>query len=68
MRLIVIFLVFLRFSASCNPSEDISDVQCRVQTIDKAMSSDFRTKASEEGVRIVNINLRIGNDTYHPLE
>ena len=68
MALIVAFVVFLYFSASCNAGEDNSEVQCKVQTIGKAISSEFRAKASEEGVRIVYINLRAGNDTYHPLE
>ncbi|XP_044168822.1 uncharacterized protein LOC122953044 isoform X2 [Acropora millepora] len=68
MALIVALVVFLYFSASCNAGEDNSEVQCKVQTIGKAISSEFRAKASEEGVRIVYINLRAGNDTYHPLE
>ena len=68
MALIVALVVFLYVSASCNAGEDNSEVQCKVQTIGKAISSEFRAKASEEGVRIVYINLRAGNDTYHPLE
>lgn len=67
MALIVALVVFLYFSASCNAGEDNSEVQCKVQTIGKAISSEFRAKASEEGVRIVYINLRADNDTYHPL-
>ena len=44
------------------------DADCRLIPTLKEISSEFRLKASEKGVRMVYLNLKIGNDSYHPLE
>ena len=44
------------------------DVDCRLLPIGKDISADFRLKASGKGVKMVYLNLKIGNDSYHPLE
>lgn len=45
-----------------------NEVECRLLPIKNDISSEFRLKASEKGVRLVYLNLKIGNDSYHPLE
>ena len=45
-----------------------NQVQCKLLPTQTDISSEFRQKASEKGVRLVFLNLKIGNDSYHPLE
>ena len=46
-----------------------NEVGCRLLPTTNDISSIFRLKASEIGVRLVYLNLKIGNDSlYHPLE
>ena len=44
------------------------DVDCRLLPTGKDISADFHLKASGKGVKMVYLNLKIGNDSYHPLE
>ena len=41
---------------------------CKVLPVGGNVESEFRLKASEKGVRIVYLNLKIGNNSYSPLE
>jgi len=52
------------------PQQDCSNVRCRLLPVKGDISSEFSSKASEKGVRLVYLNcdLEIGNNTYHPLE
>ena len=45
-----------------------NEVECKLLPTQKDISSQFGLKASEKGVRMVYLNLKIGNDSYHPLE
>ena len=45
-----------------------NEAGCRLLPTQNDISSEFRLKASEKGVRLVYLNLKIGNDSYHPLE
>ena len=44
------------------------DVDCRLLPTDKDISTEFRPQASGERVKMVYLNLKIGNGSYHPLE
>ena len=44
------------------------DVDCRLLPTGKDISADFHLKASGKGVKMVYLNLKIGNDSYHPLK
>ena len=44
------------------------DVDCRLLPTDKDISTEFRLQASGERVKMVYLNLKIGNGSYHPLE
>ena len=41
---------------------------CKVLPVGENIASEFRPKASEEGVRLIYLNLKIGNNSYNPLE
>ena len=50
-------------------AENCSETQCLLLPVeDDQVASEFRLKASEKGVRLVYINLVIGNASYDPLE
>ena len=44
------------------------DVDCKLLPTDKDISTEFRLQASGERVKMVYLNLKIGNGSYHPLE
>ena len=43
-------------------------LNCKVLPVGEYLESEFRLKASEKGVRIVYLNLKIGNNSYNPLD
>ena len=43
-------------------------LNCKVTPVGENLESEFRLKASEKGVRIVYLNLKIGNNSYNPLD
>ena len=48
--------------------QDCSLVNCKVLPVGENIASEFRLKASEKGVRMIYLNLKIGNNSYNPLE
>ena len=48
--------------------ENCSEALCKLLLVGEGFTAEFRVKASEKGVRMVYLNLKIGNDSYHPLE
>lgn len=53
---------------SCAAKQNCSEAQCKVLPVGENLASEFQSKASEKGVRMLYLNLEIGNDRYHPLE
>lgn len=43
-------------------------LNCKVEPVGENIASEFRPKASEKGVRMIYLNLKIGNNSYNPLE
>ena len=72
MALILRFAVFafLLLSYQCEAkAEDCIETQCLLLLDgDEPVASEFHFKASQKGVRLVYINLVIGNASYDPLE
>ena len=72
MALILRFAVFalLLLSYQCEAkAEDCSETQCLLLLDgDEPVASEFHFKASQKGVRLVYINLVIGNASYDPLD
>ena len=62
------FLVLFSFAFCEAKAENCSEVQCKIFLVGEDLASEFRLKASEKGVRLVYINLMIGNATYDPLD
>ena len=64
-----IFLAVLCFSVvACTSPKDCNEVQCKLLPVGEDLESKFQLIASEKGVRIVYLNLEIGNDSYRPLD
>ena len=54
------FSVFLFFLSSCQARpENFSEAQCKVLTVEEGTASEFLVKASERGVRIVYLDLKL---------
>lgn len=60
-------LYFLIYAVNIQGSS-YNEVECRLLPTQNDISSEFRLKASEKGVRMVYLNLKMGNDSYQPLE
>jgi len=60
-------VVFLVTYCEAKP-ENFSETRCKLLPVGEGFASEFRSKASEKGVRMVYLNLKIGNDSHHPLE
>ena len=48
--------------------DNCSETRCKLLPVGEGLVYEFRSKASETGVRLVYLNLKIGNDSYDPLE
>ena len=66
----VIFLAVLCLIATHCAAEQTqcSEALCKVLTVEEDVASKFKLLASEKSVRMIYLNLKIGNDTYHPLD
>ena len=65
----VIFLAVLCLIATHCAAEQTqcSEALCKVIPVEKDVASEFQLLASEKGVRMIYLNLEMGNDTYYPL-
>ncbi|XP_067019337.1 uncharacterized protein [Acropora muricata] len=64
------FFALLLLPYQCEAmAEDCSETQCLLLPVgDEPVASEFHFKASQKGVRLVYINLVIGNASYDPLD
>lgn len=62
------FSVFFLFTYCEAKPEKCSEIRCKLLPVGEGFASEFRSKAFEKGVRLVYLNLMIGNDSYDPLE
>ena len=56
------------FISPAAAEQNCSIVRCKVLPVGESIASEFKPKASEEGVRMIYLNLKIGNNSYNPLE
>ena len=68
LKSVFAFLVFFLFSYCEAKPEECSETRCKLLPVGEGFASEFRSKAFEKGVRLVYLNLIIGNDSYDPLE
>ena len=68
----VILLSFIATSlflvSLATTEQNCRELNCKVTSVGENLESEFRLKASEKGVRIVYLNLKIGNNSYNPLD
>ena len=63
-----ILLPFLCFLVSSSAKQNCSEYQCSLVPVGEDLSSEFQLKASEKGVKLVYLQVKIiGNDSYGPL-
>ena len=68
MRLAFVALLSLPYQCEAK-AENCSQTQCLLLPVgDEPVTSEFHFKASQKGVRLVYINLVIGNASYDPLD
>ena len=63
-----ILFPFLCFLVSSTAEQNCSEYQCSLVPVGEDLSSEFQLKASEKGVKLVYLQVKIiGNDSYSPL-
>ena len=66
--LLSFFATLLSLVSVAANEQNCRKLNCKVLPVGENLESEFRLKASEKGVRIVYLNLKIGNNSYNPLE
>ena len=59
--------LFSLVSVAAN-EQNCRKLNCKVEPVGENIPSEFRPKASEKGVRMIYLNLKIRNNSYNPLE
>jgi len=68
LKSVFAFSVLFLFTYCEGKPENCSETRCKLSPVGEGFASEFRSKTSEKGVRLVYLNLKIGNDSYDPLE
>ena len=68
IKAFLLHLVTVCFLAFCAAKQNCSEFQCKAVLVGENIASEFESKASEKEVRMVYLNLEIGNGSYQPLE
>lgn len=67
LRAVSVTLLYLL--ASCAAKQNCTEVQCKLLPVSKDVASKFQFKrTSEKGVKMIYLKLKIGNDSYDPLQ
>ena len=61
----IVCLLNLALSSAAKPN--CTETQCKALPVGENVASEFQLMATEKGVRMVYLNLVMGNDTYNPL-
>ena len=68
LKSVFTFSVLFLFSYCEAKPENCSESRCKLLPVGGRFASEFRRKASQKGVRMVYLDLRIGNESYDPLD
>ena len=69
MALKAVSVMVLYLLSTCAAKQNCSEIQCKLLPVDEDVASEFQAiKNSKNGVRMIYMNLLIGNDSYDPLE
>ena len=63
--LLSFFATLLSLVSVAANEQSCRKLNCKVLPVGENLESEFRLKASEKGVRIVYLNLKIGNNSYN---
>jgi len=68
MALSAVSVTLLFLLASCAAKQNCSEVQCKLLPVSKDVASKFQLMTSEKSVRMIYLELKIGNDSYDPFQ
>ena len=69
MAISAVSVTLLFLLASCAAKQNCSEVQCKLLPVSKDAASKFQLiRTSEKSVRIIYLNLKIGNASYDSLQ
>ncbi|XP_078350804.1 uncharacterized protein LOC144635589 [Oculina patagonica] len=69
MALKAVLVMVIYLLASCAAKQNCSEIQCKLLPVKEDIASEFLSlKNSKNGVRMIYLKLKIGNESYHPLE
>ncbi|KAL9954504.1 hypothetical protein ACROYT_G042053 [Oculina patagonica] len=66
LKRVFAFAVLFQFTAYCEAKPE-NCTECKLLPVGEGLATEFRRNASEKGVRLVYLNLQIGNESYSPL-
>ena len=68
LKSVFAFQVLFLFTYCKAKPKNSNETQCKLLPVGEGFASEFRRKANEKGVRLVYLNLKIGNNSYDSLE
>ena len=68
IRSVFAFSVLFLFTCCDAKAENCSEARCKLLPLSKRFASEFRSKAVKKGVRMIYLQLKIGKDSYNPLQ
>ena len=68
LKSVFAFTVLFLFTYCKAKPENCSETRCKLLPVGGGFPFEFLSKAFEEGVRMVYVHLKIGNDSYDPLD
>lgn len=68
IRSVFAFSVLFLFTYCDAKADNCSEARCKLLPLSKGFASEFRSKAVEKGVRMIYLQLKIGHDSYNPLQ
>ena len=69
MAVVIVSLIIISILLSpARANQTCNETQCKILPIGEDVVVKFQEMAAEKGVRIIYLNIEMGNDSYHPLE
>jgi len=63
---VVLFLIFWLLKSTLGTNETCAETQCKLLVDGNDLTTEFQSKTSEDGVRMVYLQLNVGNESYNP--
>lgn len=64
----VLSLIFWLLKSTLGANETCAETQCKLLVDGNDLTTEFQSKTSEDGVRMVYLQLNVGNESYNPLQ